>query len=95
MDTTNPHTRPANPPRIIILKEYRGVLECHPLAQTFLLFYAKMDDGTRKTVRIELCQILEGDRSPRLLDRNITRQAKYRVSPAEWSFLKGRYTRKR
>ena len=95
MDTTNPHTRPANPPRIIILKEYRGVLECHPMAQTILLFYAKMDDGARKTVRIEPCQILEGDRSTRLLDRNITRQAKYRLSSAEWSFLEDRYTKKR
>lgn len=61
-----------NLPRTIILREYRGRLECYPVTRRPLLFYAKMDHGTCKTVRIELSRILERDRSSNLLDRNIT-----------------------
>jgi hypothetical protein len=91
---TKPHTSPANPPRVIILRKYRGELKCYPVAQVFLLFDAKMDDGTCKTVRIELFRVLRGDRSTHLLDRNITRQAKYIMPPEEWKSLEDRYIRK-
>jgi hypothetical protein len=58
-----------------------------------LLRYSKRDDGTCKSVLIELSRILEGDRSSNLSDQNITHQAKHILSYAEWSSLEDRYTR--
>lgn len=90
----NSNTRPANAPRIGILKEYGGEVKCYPDLRKCLIFLAKMDNGTIETVYIEPLEILEGDKSSDLRKQDRARQAKYVLSSAEWNFLEDRYTRK-
>lgn len=86
------NTRPANAPRIGILKMYGGEVKCYPGLQC-LIFLAKMNNGDIETVYIEPREILEGAKSSDLWKRDRTRQAKHILSSAEWSSLEDRYTR--
>lgn len=87
------NTRPANAPRIGVLKMYGGEVKCYPGLKRCLIFLAKMDNGDVETVYIEPLEILKGDKSSDLEKLDRTRQAKHILSSAEWSCLKGRYTR--
>lgn len=89
----NSNTRPANAPRIGILKKYGGEVKSYPEFRKYLVFLAKMDDGTVETVYIEPLEILEGDKSSNLRKQDRARQAKYVLPSAEWSSLEDRYTR--
>lgn len=90
---TDSRTSPAKPPSIAILKKYSGVLKSYPDFRRCLLFVAKMNNGTVKTVYIELREILKGGKSSNLRDRDLNRQARYLVPPAEWKYLEIRYVR--
>jgi hypothetical protein len=90
---TDSNTRPANAPRIGILKEYGGEVKCYPDLRKYLTFLAKMDHGTIETVYIEPLEILEGAKSSDIWKRDRTRQAKHILSSAEWSSLEDRYKR--
>ncbi|KAJ6033824.1 uncharacterized protein N7446_007884 [Penicillium canescens] len=76
-----------------MLDTYMGELNCYQEVQAYLLFNAKMVDGSRKTVFIEPHRILEGDKSTNPRDRDLNRQARCKVLDTEWICLEARSSR--